>query len=676
MSNDTARLVGNALDEALHAQDDDTFQTEQFAYMVKLEQQLTLANKSLETQKGTIEQHEATTLSLQKELALQRSKFFDLERTNTLLKSEVSESRIKVDEAHKSSERKIALQNKELDELLSNIKYISKAESDLKKKYDDLLEKSTSDEKNYQLKIKALEKERTKYRSDANELKHKSNSSNDWLTGDKTKDLQIKSANDTIALLEAELQEIKVKLESTTMAMTDLQANQRPVDSTSSSTNARLQQSIYQLEQLNKSLQNDVGYYSELSKKNSLRIQELEIHLKSVGNAELLKAENTALKERVGRYEEHMSKYSKLQADHTALLEDQKTLQGVYGKIDQFSVAQFQQQIRELEAQNQVYLGRIGELTSSLKLTESRNSDSTSTMNESKESINTLNAKISSLEETISRLNKQVFMFKRERDGTKRILDAFDIEGKVENKDSETNNGSVRMERVNELERVMVEKDRLLEEYERKLANLSTNGSSSADDGIDYKHEVAKLNKDIDRLLQDNALLEARLGKGEYDVSKTKVLHMTNNPSNIPNSQDNVEKGSTQSETKLIEENNGLRVLVSEHEKKTERLKQVFKLKINEFREAVYALFGYKIDMDTNSTYRLQSMYAEHETDELVFQRVVQAQGKIGKMELMETDFTNTLDREVRAYLYKLHTIPAFLGQVTIDLFSRQTFHP
>lgn len=46
----------------------------------------------------------------------------------------------------------------------------------------------------------------------------------------------------------------------------------------------------------------------------------------------------------------------------------------------------------------------------------------------------------------------------------------------------------------------------------------------------------------------------------------------------------------------------------------------MFKKKIQEFREACYALTGYKVDVTRDNQYRLQSMYAERSTDDLLFE--------------------------------------------------------
>jgi hypothetical protein len=43
-------------------------------------------------------------------------------------------------------------------------------------------------------------------------------------------------------------------------------------------------------------------------------------------------------------------------------------------------------------------------------------------------------------------------------------------------------------------------------------------------------------------------------------------------------------------------------------------------------------------------------------------------------LHLIVTDFTKTLDTRITAYLTRFHSFPAFLANVTLDLFERQTF--
>ena len=58
-----------------------------------------------------------------------------------------------------------------------------------------------------------------------------------------------------------------------------------------------------------------------------------------------------------------------------------------------------------------------------------------------------------------------------------------------------------------------------------------------------------------------------------------------------------------------------------ELEKLNQRLKEVFGAKTQEFRQACYELTGYKMTMlPCGTKYRLRSMYAEREEDDLSFQ--------------------------------------------------------
>eukprot|EP01035_Chromulina_nebulosa_P020547 gene20547-26648_t len=105
------------------------------------------------------------------------------------------------------------------------------------------------------------------------------------------------------------------------------------------------------------------------------------------------------------------------------------------------------------------------------------------------------------------------------------------------------------------------------------------------------------------------------------------------------------------------------------------RLKEMFKDRITSFREAVYLLTGYKIDLysaeeGTNNLrrLRLRSMYAESPEDSLMFQ------WRGDTLELLETPYTTKLDSKHFQYLNSFHSVPAFLANITIDLLENQTF--
>ena len=104
------------------------------------------------------------------------------------------------------------------------------------------------------------------------------------------------------------------------------------------------------------------------------------------------------------------------------------------------------------------------------------------------------------------------------------------------------------------------------------------------------------------------------------------------------------------------------------------RLKERFREHLSWFREAVYLLTGFKVDMsalgEDNPQVRLRSIFAEDEDDALLF-----AWGDDG-VQLLATPFTDRLDERLFASLKFCNSVPAFLANVQLDLFEKQTLCP
>lgn len=103
------------------------------------------------------------------------------------------------------------------------------------------------------------------------------------------------------------------------------------------------------------------------------------------------------------------------------------------------------------------------------------------------------------------------------------------------------------------------------------------------------------------------------------------------------------------------------------------RLKEMFKEKISTFREAVYLLTGFKMDMvpvgsDELPRLKLRSMFAEQAEDCLLFQ----LRGE--SPELLETDFASRLTPQHLQHLQTYNSVPAFLANLTLELFESQTY--
>ncbi|XP_053132864.1 mitotic spindle assembly checkpoint protein MAD1 isoform X4 [Hemicordylus capensis] len=212
--------------------------------------------------------------------------------------------------------------------------------------------------------------------------------------------------------------------------------------------------------------------------------------------------------------------------------------------------------------------------------------------------------------------------------------------------------------------------------------------------------KVEELEAERRRLEEENRSLEMKLEQitlqGYHDPSKTKVLHFSMNPASLAKQQQLQEQADLREECERLKEM--VRVLegggtlaenlegaisrqspqeVSELKKqlesaelKNQRLKEVFRTKIQDFRRACYELTGYQIVMTSDNQYRLASVYAEHKEDCLIF-KASRSPGK--QMQLLETEFSQTVRELIDLHLLQQNSIPAFLSAVTLDLFSRQT---
>ncbi|XP_022084966.1 mitotic spindle assembly checkpoint protein MAD1-like [Acanthaster planci] len=222
-----------------------------------------------------------------------------------------------------------------------------------------------------------------------------------------------------------------------------------------------------------------------------------------------------------------------------------------------------------------------------------------------------------------------------------------------------------------------------------------------ADDVQALKSRIKELEEENVKLAEKNEsldmLLERRALKGDYDPMKTKVISFSQNPAALVRQERSAEMKRLKEEAELLrkrvqvleqggagedvtqvvmekmtestaQEVEDLKKQLSESELRNQRLKEVFQKKIQEFREACYRLTGYQVNISNDNQYRLMSMYAERETDVLLFQATA-----TGEMQLLENDFSSTLSDFIDSFLHQQDSIPAFLSSVTLDLYSHQT---
>ncbi|XP_073931488.1 mitotic spindle assembly checkpoint protein MAD1 isoform X4 [Castor canadensis] len=320
------------------------------------------------------------------------------------------------------------------------------------------------------------------------------------------------------------------------------------------------------------------------------------------------------------------------------------------------------------------------------------------------------------------RLQKRVLLLTKERDGMRAILGSYDSEltqaeyspqltrrlREAEDMVQKVHAHSTEMEAQlsQALEELGGQKQRA-DTLEMELKMLKSQ-PSCAEPSFPFCREevdslrlkVEELERERSRLEQENTTLEMQLERralqGDYDQSKTKVLHMTLNPTSVAKQRQREERDRLQEECERLrgllltlersssvptdleavaglpssKEVAELRKQVESAELKNQRLKEVFQSKIQEFRKACYTLTGYQVDVTTEGQYRLTSQYAEHKADCLVFK----ATGPSGsKMQLLETEFSRSVPELIELHLLQQDSIPAFLSSLTLELFSRQT---
>ncbi|CAJ1054017.1 mitotic spindle assembly checkpoint protein MAD1 [Xyrichtys novacula] len=328
----------------------------------------------------------------------------------------------------------------------------------------------------------------------------------------------------------------------------------------------------------------------------------------------------------------------------------------------------------------------------------------------------------------VRRLQNRVLLLTKERDGMRSILGSYDSEfapteyspqlskrlreaedvlQKTQHHNAELEAQLTKAQEETGSLKLQLQAVELELESVKKQQTSAADGSSSAakEEVSTLRQKIEELEAERQRLEEQNNILEMRLERhnlqGDYDPAKTRVLHFKMNPTSLAKQERQQEVESLREEVTSLRElvrslqEGGavahtqdyscvsgvslsmppskevldLRKQMASSELRNQRLKEVFRKKIQEFRTVCYLLTGYQIDITTENQYRLTSVYAEHMDDSLLFKK----SSSSGSMQLMETEFSKTLGEMVTLHLHHQKSIPAFLSAVTLDLFSRQT---
>ncbi|XP_039588380.1 mitotic spindle assembly checkpoint protein MAD1 isoform X1 [Passer montanus] len=655
-----------------------------------------------------------------------KSQLLQVEREKMQMELSHKRARIELEKAANTNARNYEREADRNQELLTRIKQYQERETEAENKLKEQMEMNKSYKKSMETMSKKLQEKESKL-AEANEtitvLKGKI-SELQWNI--MNQEMQMTSQDSQKQELMEQLDVEKRKWQEASQQIQTLQASQSLL--------TEYEQKIKDLEQKLSQQEHDAVIVKNM-KAELARFPKMERELRQLREENAyfreMKENNGLLKEEVEGLQRKLERYEKVQAQLvTVELENEKLLGKLqsWEKLDQSTglnirtpddlsrqIVALQQRELALKEQNSTFMNSARMLEKARQqLQEEILCVQSQLLDEKK--------KREHQEALVRRLQKRVVLLTKERDGMRAILESYDseltpaehspqlsrrmreAEDMVQKLHAHNTELEAQLSQV--LEEVGNHKQRAeLLEVEMKV--LKSQQCTAEQSTVITKEEVDTLRLKIEeleaersKLAEENRSLEMQLEKltlqGDYDPSRTKVLHFSMNPMSLAKQQRKEEQQQLQEECERLREL--VRVLkgggsisgnlegvgafqspqevaelkkqVESAELKNQRLKEVFQTKIQEFRKVCYTLTGYQIDITTENQYRLSSIYAEHQGDCLLFKA---SSSSGGKMQLLETEFSRTIRELIELHLLRQDSIPAFLSALTLDLFSRQT---
>lgn len=440
-------------------------------------------------------------------------------------------------------------------------------------------------------------------------------------------------------------------------------------------------------------------------------------------NAQLreIQENNVLLKEKAESLERKLERAEKIYTDAAHLDTENLALKSKLQKWEQVekdgrSPSQLAKRLTCLQESEAVMLERQGQLQSRIHSLEEHLNSTQQKLETTITELQKEKSKVEQNADLIKRLQRKLLFVTKERDGFKNILDSYESEMTV-------NVAKHASSRIQHLEETIENYRKQVDQLEGDLQKaFSQNGAQRMDNPQTYvpvvpaqsevdkktilqlRERISVLEKELEKSEEQRYILETRIEQrhlqGDYDPTKTKVIHFEMNPVAMAAKQRAAELQRLREENetlkeriRVLEESGGqamdvteqvqkrlsepscskevdeIKAQLTKEELKNKRLMEAFSKKSQEFREVCYQLTGYKIDFHYTNQYKVTSMYAESRDDFFIFQ-----QGEKNDMQLLSTDFTENLEESIDLYLSKHKSIPAFLSSVTLDLFKTQTF--
>ncbi|NXI64056.1 MD1L1 protein, partial [Anseranas semipalmata] len=604
-----------------------------------------------------------------------KSQLLQVEREKMQMELSHKRARIELEKAANTNARNYEREADRNQELLTRIKQYQERETEAENKLKEQMEMNKSYKKSMETMSKKLQEKESKL-AEANEtitiLKGKI-SELQWNI--MNQEMQMTSQDSQKQELMEQLDVQQKKWQEANQQIQTLQANQSLL--------AEYEQKIKDLEQKFSQQEHDAAIVKNM-KAELARFPKMEWELRQLREENAyfreMKENNGLLKEEVEGLQRKLERYEKVQAQLvTVELENEKLLGKLksWEKLDQSTGLNIRtpddlsRQIVALQQRELVLKEQNSTITNSARTLEKARQQLQEEILQIQSQLLDEKKKREQHEALVRRLQKRVLLLTKERDGMRAILESYDSELTPSEHSPQLNrrmreaeemvqklhahNAELEAQLSQVLEEVGNQKQRA-EMLEVEMKVLKSQECTAEQSTFITKEEVDTLRLKIEeleaersKLEEENRSLEMKLEKltlqGDYDPSKTKVLHFSMNPASLAQQQRKEEQQQLQEECERLREL--VRVLegggsvrgnlegvgsfqspqeiaelkkqVESAELKNQRLKEVFQTKIQEFRKVCYTLTGYQIDITTENQYRLTSIYAEHQGDCLLF---------------------------------------------------------
>lgn len=401
---------------------------------------------------------------------------------------------------------------------------------------------------------------------------------------------------------------------------------------------------------LKESLSSQIQEIDDLRKKVKSLTSENENLKRNSENIYLLREKNESLRrelEENQKFDEDIATFLKEYDEMKRKVQDWQTL------FNATSPSDVQKFINLLQDDNQQLIMKVEKLQAQFDLIQESKKENEEELNKLTKQLFSQESLLSSYQLKIEDLKQQIYLLEQEKESTNEVLKTYNHDIDEANK-----------KRIEELQKLV---DSL---------NSNINSLTEAKSNVE-----SKLQTEIQKQRED-FLVEINRMKNEFQEQQNqKILHFRLNPQVQASQHASNELTRLRSQVKILEEqakqndtfSKTSDVLTQEFNKRIQRHNEVFKEKISEFRRAMYLLCGFRLDILDNYQYKLSSMYAEQKDDHLLFQYDPEEK----RMSLVESPYSLSLQNEGEAVHYlKMHSIPGFTSQITIDLLSKQTLLP